>query len=704
MTFNTLEERFLATSKDIYNRFSSKRLTDEIKPNTADSKTQIRNDSRMFPIRSTVRDLSLMGNYLKSNDGLLFLGKQLLLQTGNTFAETRLYNPLGTLIHTIPFIHIQRQISVNTRENRGGLQPETIQRLQEPSTNLAQRLLSGVRSAGSALNPFNANTDIIKYARPEISVDRKGKESTNPMLYLSQPKNQRGTKRGIGQTEKQLTKSQPTFNTTGNRKPYYASTSKLSLSLTDNFVKNGLSGQVYSADNPYDSDSRRLDQSLSKFALVDNSAATTVDSSGTVFFGTTREGVRLFTNAAATVETVQSPTFGKKVIADIEKLNPDFQKSYARYLQQTMDGSGRATKPDGTTNIFSELIDKSLPYFETAKKFNLTSLNADNAGIARDDDGVAKSNIQDRYNLGEPIGEQKELDDLTNKRVIYSPIVTHDNAYEEKSDIVKFIFRGADGTDPVHFRAFIDTFSENVKPDYNEQKYLGRPERFVTYAGAKRTAKVTFNIVAFSADEINNMWLRVNYLTGLAFPKGATNSGFMVPPLFKITMGGIYENQPCYLDTLDYEFINEQITFDIDKEVSQYIKVNMSIVVLEKTTRFSNSPFYAINEDNIKTQLDWRRLQDNRPAPLSADLLGDINSSISPVGLNLALAQIPEIPYASYFPQQSAIRVAPYAPGARRLERPLPVNTKRVDSGPVGLNKLLPVIDKARTSVGPPVL
>lgn len=658
MAFTTLEERFLATSKDIYNRFSSKRLTDETKPNSPESKTQIRNDSRMFPVRSTVLDLSLMGNYLKSNDGLLFLGKQLVLQTGNTFAETRLYNPLGTLIHTIPFIHVQRQISVNTRENRGGLQPETIQRLQEPTTNLAQRLLSGGRQALSAFNPFNANTDIIKYARPEISVDKSGKETSDPLLYLTQPREKRGERRGIGQATKQLNKLQPTFTTTGGRKPYYAATGNLGVSLVDRFALNGLNGQPYSPNNTYESQSPASqfpgDVSRSKFALVDNSSTTTIDPSGTVFFGTTREGTRLFTNAASTVETVPSPTSGKKVIADIEKLNPEFQASYARYKLQTLDGSNRATKADGSPNTFGELINSSLPYFQSAKKFNLTDTRFDNSVVAKDADKISKSTIKDLYNLGEAIGEQKELDDLANKKVIYSPIVIHDNSYEEKSDIVKFIFRSADGNDPVHFRALIDTFSENVKPDFNEQKYVGRPERFVTYAGAKRTAKLVFHIVAFSEEEINNMWLRVNYLTGLAFPKAATTSGFMVPPLFRMTMGGIYENQPCYLESLDYEFLNEQITFDIDKEVSQYIRVDMSIVLLEKTTRFGNSPFYAITQKNIENQLAFRRLVESPPA-LAQRTQQSVDDAIA------------SRPYNSYFP---SVPPSTNAPGSRRLERP----------------------------------
>jgi hypothetical protein len=96
--------------------------------------------------------------------------------------------------------------------------------------------------------------------------------------------------------------------------------------------------------------------------------------------------------------------------------------------------------------------------------------------------------------------------------------------------------------------------------------------------------------------ELDNMWLRINNLSGRAFPRAISANGFMVPPLFKITVGGIYENQPCYIETLDYDFLDESITFDIDKEVSKVINVNMSLTLLEKRTKVYDSPFYNITE------------------------------------------------------------------------------------------------------------
>jgi hypothetical protein len=177
----------------------------------------------------------------------------------------------------------------------------------------------------------------------------------------------------------------------------------------------------------------------------------------------------------------------------------------------------------------------------------------------------------------------------------------------ENRDIIAFRFKSFGGptnqqAEYIPFRAFISRLNENVKPDYNEQRYIGRTERFVTYSGVKRGISLDFNIVAFSKSEIDSVWTKINYLTGLAFPKGVTSTGFLQPQLFRITIGGIYEDQPCFIESLDYEFLDESNTFDIDKGVAQHVAVKMQLSLIEKTSKYYNSPFYKIVEDVANKQ------------------------------------------------------------------------------------------------------
>lgn len=55
-------------------------------------------DSRSFPARSGPIDVIRVSKFLGSGNGILFLGKQFLLQTGNAFNETRIYNPTSPII------------------------------------------------------------------------------------------------------------------------------------------------------------------------------------------------------------------------------------------------------------------------------------------------------------------------------------------------------------------------------------------------------------------------------------------------------------------------------------------------------------------------------------------------------------------------------------------------------------------------------
>jgi len=67
--------------------------------------------------------------------------------------------------------------------------------------------------------------------------------------------------------------------------------------------------------------------------------------------------------------------------------------------------------------------------------------------------------------------------------------------------------------------------------------------------------------------------------------------------LFTITVGEIYDVQPCYIESLDYDFLDDSITFDIDREVPFAINVTMQLSILEKRSKFHDSPFYKITED-----------------------------------------------------------------------------------------------------------
>jgi hypothetical protein len=55
-------------------------------------------ESQMFPLGSAPIDVIRVAKFLGSGNGIMFLGKQFLLQTGNPFNETRIYNPTSPIV------------------------------------------------------------------------------------------------------------------------------------------------------------------------------------------------------------------------------------------------------------------------------------------------------------------------------------------------------------------------------------------------------------------------------------------------------------------------------------------------------------------------------------------------------------------------------------------------------------------------------
>jgi hypothetical protein len=135
----------------------------------------------------------------------------------------------------------------------------------------------------------------------------------------------------------------------------------------------------------------------------------------------------------------------------------------------------------------------------------------------------------------------------------------------------------------VKFRAFIEDITHNSKGQYDEVRYVGRPERFMTYRGMNRSIQFSLYLIAFGEDELNAVWARANMLNKLTFPID-TSGGFMTPPLAKITIGNLIVDQPGYVDNVDMRLQTEAgITWDIDKELPQAVKLNMSFNIIEKS-------------------------------------------------------------------------------------------------------------------------
>lgn len=157
MAFKNLSERFGDKINDLYRGTSRTEVGIgepyiEFKPND-NNLDDIRSDTRSVPVESIKRDLKRMTKFSLSTRGLTWLLNQEILQTGNTYSETRLINPLFVIGNVQPFVNIRRALATQKEFDLNGDQTKkspassnnigTSGRLQKTTSKSVISLVSG---------------------------------------------------------------------------------------------------------------------------------------------------------------------------------------------------------------------------------------------------------------------------------------------------------------------------------------------------------------------------------------------------------------------------------------------------------------------------------------------------------------------------------------------------------------------------------
>ena len=103
----------------------------------------------------------------------------------------------------------------------------------------------------------------------------------------------------------------------------------------------------------------------------------------------------------------------------------------------------------------------------------------------------------------------------------------------------------------IHFRAFLDDFSDSYGADWNEVQYVGRAEKLYNYAGFNRDITMSFTVYAQSKAELIPMYKKLNYLASTLAPD-YSEAGYMRGNLVKMTVGGYLFDQPGIIKSLNY--------------------------------------------------------------------------------------------------------------------------------------------------------
>ena len=165
-----------------------------------------------------------------------------------------------------------------------------------------------------------------------------------------------------------------------------------------------------------------------------------------------------------------------------------------------------------------------------------------------------------------------------------------------KNDLVKFRIAALNKSDAnlkqyIHFRAFINEFSDSYGANWTGQSYMGRGEQFYKYGGFTRDVNISFTVAAQSKPELMAQYKKLNFLASNLAPT-YSDLGYMGGPLIELTLGGWCYELPGFIGSLNlgvpqespWEIsINEVGKFDNSvKEMPHIVNVTMKFTPIHK--------------------------------------------------------------------------------------------------------------------------
>ena len=240
--------------------------------------------------------------------------------------------------------------------------------------------------------------------------------------------------------------------------------------------------------------------------------------------------------------------------SNIGGIREDFRKNLRNQTQSPSYSGDK--KLDIRTNQGNPGIKGNITSYENGK--------LDNEGNLIDKNGLDKINALPIYQSTEPDGD-KPINDLIKFR-----ITSIDGSGDNKKSV------------HMHFRAFIDSFSDSYGAQWTGERYPGRGEEFFRYGGFTRGISLSFTSAAQSKQELIPMYKKLNFLASNTM-NDYSHSGYMRPPFIKLTVGGYLYEQFGFIKSLNYGWemaapfeigINDEGTPDSSvKELPHIIKV-----------------------------------------------------------------------------------------------------------------------------------
>lgn len=216
-------------------------------------------------------------------------------------------------------------------------------------------------------------------------------------------------------------------------------------------------------------------------------------------------------------------------------------------------------------------------------------------------------NIEERLSLGNPgksrnvlrYSAGQEALDKINARPFYSAAGPDHSKINNGNDLVKFSIgilqnNGTGISNYIHFRAFIEGFSDSYSANWSDVQYVGRGDKFYNYGGFTREISMGWTVYAQSKAELIPMYKKLNYLATSLAPD-YSSGGFMRGSLARLTVGGYLYNQLGIIKGITYT-IPDESTWEIGiDEEGNYDNTVKELAHMIKVSGFTFIPI----QDNV---------------------------------------------------------------------------------------------------------
>lgn len=566
----------------------------------------------------SITDVKRVAKFMGSQNGILFIGKQFLLQTGNAFNETRIWNPTSPIVAAgmgLNLWAVRPQRNVDTSDLLGSLLGSLGSGIRSIFTNSPPKPPAG--TMGAKALPTNNSTGgkgLLRGGTADAALIQLNQKWTVPSTkglgfagavgsFLRTtfgnfiPKTQTGARRADEATYGLMlgsgTGETGTFTYLGANGEVIGGVQQLWFGGTVQIMRRSLTGPPPKPLN------------WTRMFMLPNARTTFIAPSLNDSIQGQSVGYELIDNSKPVkygnyVGTSQDQTL---------EGGSDVLIQQTMYLDQNNKYASKFTnKQDPQVRNMREAMEKVLKQIEASKIYKVdptfrgtvVSFNHATFGYDRiaartpsspkytvlDDYRSRNVRVLENQNSSDPARRSKKMAStrqfdglntltvLNKSRAIDNGLIpgwTEWRPYED--DQIAFYFYDVVNEKYIPFRAIIRGLQETDSANWEELSFLGRADRLYSYSGFNRSLTFNFTVHISSLVELAPTWQRINYLMSMVKPANYTTpsrtaSGlytrFMVPPMVMVTIGDMYKNQPIILasagitipDTATWETLN----------------------------------------------------------------------------------------------------------------------------------------------------